>query len=907
VLLVVRALLLVMSRWVKPILCPILVGRDKELRTLTGALDRTQRGSGCVVIVTGDAGVGKSALCRELSERASARGVMVLTGRAVETSAPLAYRPVAEALMRAARQGLSPTAHDVAKWLPTLGRLVPYWSQAEHIGAELTPHLVGDALIRLMTQGATRRCVLLLEDLQWADPETLAVVKVLAERAAEVPLLCIATIRDSEPTPALDTSQALLSCCAAVILRLGRLAKPEVRKVAAACLGADDVPDGLSSLLASCGGLPFVVEEMLAAAVFSGQLSQSESGWHVDDGVATGVPTSVTTSISRRLALLGQRAADVLAAAAVLGEHFNVTLLPAVVEISAASVREALRQAADVQLIERSAQDDEVFNFRHSLIRHAILADLLMPDVVRLSTRASAVIRETRPGLPGAWCELVAELHSLAGQSKEAASCVLEAGRRALRQGALETATSSLRKARELAELHNDSDQLAAIDEALITALGLAGNDRELGPVAARLKASVGRAGSDRRRRALTMIMTSRASRPDNPTAALSDLPLARSIAEQLGDHELASQADVIAARCALDIGHHDHAEKLAGRALVAAEQEGLTGWAAEAAVEALQVIGRRHRLRDTTAARAAFERAHHIARNAHSTMWRIEALQELGTIEMLDTASERRLVEASRLAHGTGAVSLAVAIDIRRALIANLGSDLDRALKLARESERTANQIQARRLQALAAISQAFTWAIKADEPQAESAAGCAERTLPDSPEVLFTTWGLVRPTASLFEGDLEKACQQSAVAMSYADQVPDGAPRLGWALYALLQSVNSQDGPRALEQARSSSLSVRWNRGFHSHAAAVLEGRQGHGAQAEALVSQGQVVLEQFAPRWNHLLRWLAAHAALSDGWGDPVTWLTEAASAFDNDGYTALATTCRDTLRHAGHHMF
>jgi len=75
---------------------------------LTGALDRTQRGSGCVVIVTGDAGVGKSALCRELSERASARGMMVLTGRAVETSPPLAYRPVAEALMRAARQGLSP-------------------------------------------------------------------------------------------------------------------------------------------------------------------------------------------------------------------------------------------------------------------------------------------------------------------------------------------------------------------------------------------------------------------------------------------------------------------------------------------------------------------------------------------------------------------------------------------------------------------------------------------------------------------------------------------------------------------------------------------------------------------------------------------------------------------------------
>ena len=103
--------LMVMSRAVKPMLCPVLAGRDAELQTLTAALERAENGSGGVVVLTGDAGVGKSRLTREITTLAAGRGFLTLTGRAVETTVPVPFRPVAEALIRAARRGLaSPSA-----------------------------------------------------------------------------------------------------------------------------------------------------------------------------------------------------------------------------------------------------------------------------------------------------------------------------------------------------------------------------------------------------------------------------------------------------------------------------------------------------------------------------------------------------------------------------------------------------------------------------------------------------------------------------------------------------------------------------------------------------------------------------------------------------------------------------
>jgi len=394
--------------------------------------------------------------------------------------------------------------------------------------------------------------------------------------------------------------------------------------------------------------------------------------------------------------------------------------------------------------------------------------------------------------------------------------------------------------------------------------------------------------------------MTARVLRPDNPLVASTGLPDARATAEHLGDRELASRADAVAARCAMDIGDVDRACQLARRSLTAAEAAGLSGWAAETAVEALQVIGRRERMRDVGSARAALERACHIAAGARATIWHIEALHELGTIEMLEDATDQRLGEASTLAHEAGAISAANVIDIKRGLLWSLNGELDRSLAITRHCERTAHRIRARRAEALAATAQAFNYAIKTDRQQTEIAAERAEGTLPGNPEVLFTTWGLARTTVSLFEGDLPRALQESDTSRIYADQVPDSAPRLAWAIHGLLRAISDEDGPATLERGRATSAAVKWNRGFQAYAEAVIEGRRGHRARASALAREGEALLRPFAARWNHLVRWLVAPPAIEDGWGDPIPWLQQASAAFTADGHARLAASCRSLLR-------
>ena len=150
-----------------------------------------------------------------------------------------------------------------------------------------------------------------------------------------------------------------------------------------------------------------------------------------------------------------------------------------------------------------------------------------------------------------------------------------------------------------------------------------------------------------------------------------------------------------------------------------------------------------------------------------------------------------------------------------------------------------------------------------------------------------------------SLFEGDLARALKESETAARHADQVPDSAPRLAWAIHSMLKAISDDEGQTTLHRARATSTAVRWNRGFHAYARAVIEGRRGHRDHASALASEGDALLQPFAPRWKHLLRWLAAPPAIEDGWGDPIPWLQSAAAALNADGNTRLAEACRALL--------
>jgi len=888
--------------------CRELIGRHAELAALTDGLDRLAAAAGGVIFLAGEPGVGKSRLAREAAAVAAERDVLVLTGRAVQGTAPVPLRPVVEALMGAARVINMPDATELAEFRPALGSLMPAWDTSTEPNPEISPLILGEALLRLLAALGGAGALLILEELQWADPETLAIVEYLADNLAGRRVLCMATLRDSEPSAALDMVRTIHARRSGAVLAVPRLTAQEVEQMAAACLEQRRAPRELvQRLLRDCDGLPFAVEEILAAAVSSGELVPDQAGWQVNPGVITAIPTSIAGSVRNRLAGLGPETTDVLVSAAVLGKQFDWTLLPAIAGATEAQVLAALRRACDVQLIEPHSPSQVVFRFRHSLTRDAILLDLLPPDLAMRSSDAAAAIEAAHPDLPGSWCELAADLHQAAGQPVQAAALLLEAGRRALRRGALTSASASLSKGRKVLAQSTSAEPglLVDIDDALANVLMHAGDCDRLVPVAERLLAELDATGAPLARKACIRLRVARSlSECDRVGLAEPQAAAGHSLAEKSGEPSIMVWSTAVAARCAIDRGEPDRALELASQALAMADAAGLAGSTAEGECEALEVIGRRERVRDIRAAHAAFERAYQIASSHELPVRRIRALHELGTIEMLADGGSTRLSEAKRLAVESGAISTATVLDLQLANAWSLGADLVRPLAAARQAQQAAGRLRMYRVEAMAMCVQACLLGARGDPRQAELMAQLAEEAAPGDPEVLTTAWGEARVTASLFVDDLPKALEASREAISYARKEPLTAPSLAWGYWPLLETVLTDDGHEAVLAARAAGAEVaHWNQGCLAYAQAVLAGRDGDRPGARELARQGGEIFGKYAPWWNHLLHWLVAPDALKDGWGEPASWLRDAIGDFEGSGHDRLASACRGILRRAG----
>jgi predicted ATPase len=182
---------------VTDLLCPVLIGRDAETARLRSALAAAQGGAGGVMFLTGEAGIGKSRLVSELAAEARACGATVLAGRAVPTGASIPYRPLTEALLQALRERTFPDDPGLTPWLPALRALIPTigGSEGDGRGDHAAP-VRGEAVLQLLRRfaGATG-LLLVLEDLHWADPDTLAVVEYLSDNLSAEAVLCVATCR----------------------------------------------------------------------------------------------------------------------------------------------------------------------------------------------------------------------------------------------------------------------------------------------------------------------------------------------------------------------------------------------------------------------------------------------------------------------------------------------------------------------------------------------------------------------------------------------------------------------------------------------------------------------------------------------------------------------------------------
>jgi DNA-binding CsgD family transcriptional regulator len=871
---------------VPQVLCPVLVGRDEEARQLRAALAGAEAGRGGAVFLTGEAGIGKSRLVREAVRAAAELGLTVLVGRAVAGGVPTPFRPFAEALTSAARGGRLSASAELDPFRPVLGRLVPEWRPPQGTPGEESPVFLGEAVLRLLRVLSPQAGgVLVLEDLHWADRETLALLEYLADNLAAERVLCVATLRD-EGGDAAALASALAARGSAAVLPLGRLDPAAMARMARACLDAADLPDTVQAVVAErAEGIPFLVEEVLAGLVGEGALTERDGRWRAADLITPGVPATFADAVRRRLDTAGADSRHVIGAAAVLGRRFDWALLSPVTGLAGPDVVAALRDGVGLQLI---VAERENFRFRHALTHEAVLAGLLPPERSLLAGRALAAVEAAHPGLPGAWCTLAADLAGRAGDADRAGALLLEAGRRDLAVGALASAEHTLTRARAAI----DPALRTSVDEALIEVFAMSGQvDRAMETG----KMVLARLGPPSPRAANLHLGIARAAIAGAQWAeAAASIDVAR---ESPGAE--AAQIDACAAQVAAGQGRLAEADRLARAALRAAEDGGLP----EVACEALEVIGRVARQRDLAAAERAFARAADLAAAHGLQLWRLRALHELGTIDQLRTESVDRLEQARELAVAQGALALTATLDLQIAAGLNKQFRAGEALRAACRSADASRRFHLATLP-MALIFQATAHAIRGEEQDMEARIAEAIALAPADQDVLGCAWGHCRATFCLLAADLGEAHARMATGAELILSSPatTAPPFLG--LWPLLGALLDRDADEAAARVRAAHgtrhLVVAALLGY---ADAILAGRRGRPGDAEAEFAAADRQMGPLMAWYRQYARRLAAEAALADGWGEPVAWLREAAGYFAARGDDRVAASCRGLLRRAG----
>ncbi len=450
----------------RDVVSPVLVGRRSELARLRAQLDRAAGGRPAVVLLGGEAGVGKSRLVRELTRTATARGVRVLSGGCAELGGEgLALAPLVDVLRALARSVpageldrlLGPARREFARLLPELDPSVADASAAEGSPARLLEHVLG-----LITRLAARQPLLLIiEDLHWADRSTRDLVVFLVRTLRDLGVLLLLTYRSDElhrrhPLRPLLTAWERVRAVEHV--ELGRFTRDEVIAQLHAIRDAPPPVAFATVVFERSQGNAFLVEEIVAA---------------VDAGADPGdLPPSLRDVLLARTETVSEPAQRVLRAAAAAGPRVDHRLLEAVAGLPEADLRAAVREAVEHHLLVVDATGHG-YAFRHELTRDAVYDDMLPGERVLLHAAYGAALAAD-PALLGDDGGVAATLahHWYAAQDlPRALAASVRAGRQAASAYASAEAGSHLERAMQIWSRVPDAEEVAGLDWIQLTLL----------------------------------------------------------------------------------------------------------------------------------------------------------------------------------------------------------------------------------------------------------------------------------------------------------------------------------------------------------------------------------------------------------------------------------------------------
>jgi DNA-binding CsgD family transcriptional regulator/tetratricopeptide (TPR) repeat protein len=879
---------------VRDLLCPTLVGRDAEWERLHSALGALADGGGTAIALLGEAGIGKSRLVTELAGAAAEHAIPVLAGRAVDAATPVPFRPLFEALAGWAREGGPGAYPELDGVREVLAPIFPAWRPAQERSYPVSAMELGDALLRLLTGIAgDRGCVLVLEDLHWADADTAAVLEYVVDNLGGTGVLCVVTARSEGSGGALRVVRALASRRAATVLELQRLQGDVLAEMVRSCLRADELPEDVDALVRRFSdGVPFLVEELLASSVASGSLVDGPEGWHVEPGTGPVLPQGFEELVRRRVEQLSDGDARVLLSAALLGPRFDSELLPAITGRPIDEVVAALRSGVAAQLLVADPDEPGSFALRHALTRDALLAQLLPMERAALARQVLTALEQHDPELSGDLTELAASLAEQVGDGRRAAELLLVAAGRAVGRGAFSSAEPMLDRAWRL--VRRDDPMWPIVGADLMAVLTETGDiDRAL-EVGGRLLADLPPSADAA---SIHLAMARAAVAAGRTGGALDLLDRARGAASEDRAAAVAADADVVAAEIAAEEHRYDEAERLAAGALAVTDPD----LDPARACQALLVLGRCLRVRQVDDAIEHFERAISIAHARGLTALRLRAVMDRAWFEIADFGDGSRMAGVRDEAAAAGALVVAAHLDNLLAWLAIDHRDPEQATRAAERGAAIARRLHLGPLEGMLLGGAVMAAAQQGDRALVERRVAEAAAVASDRANLaIIEAWA--RAELVLPRDDLPRLHDELGATMALLREARE-FPIPARGLFALVSALLGRDAEAALAELRADAAFHQViSRAYWHYANAIVLGRAGDHGGATGEVAQGDAAATPLA--WfQHHARRLVAEAALADGWGEPVPWLRESLAAFEASGDDDLAASCRRLLAKAG----
>lgn len=449
-----------------------LVGRGAELETLRQCWRSARAGEGRTVLLTGEAGIGKSrltaAFMEEIAEEPHAQLRLYCSPQHTDST----FYPIIRQIQRAAgfsAEDAAPARLDkLDAFLAQRGgrsedslffaEMLSLANDGRYAPRESGPAERRTALLRALAhlfEAHTRRApaIIVFEDVHWADPSTLDALGQLAQRIAGMPALLVVTARPGFAWP--------WSKPAIHTLALRRLSSEEIDAMVEAVLGGRSLPLALRrDLVERADGVPLFAEEIVKAAVEATSESEQAQFLASVPPASLTVPPTLHASLLARLDRLGS-AKEIAQIGAAIGREFSFGLLRDVAGLNERQLRAALARLIDAELLyPQGAPPDATYVFKHALVQDAAYGTLLREPRSALHGRIAAAMERRFPDIAQTQPELLARHCAEAGLAAKAALLWGLAGQRSRARSALVEAESQISRALKLVETLPESPEL---------------------------------------------------------------------------------------------------------------------------------------------------------------------------------------------------------------------------------------------------------------------------------------------------------------------------------------------------------------------------------------------------------------------------------------------------------------